>query len=121
MNFRGEVRITVEQVFRLLEASGPVEVGDRGVLLQSLHDLRCLLRQGIAFVRGRVVGLVEAVRKNVDHGNDGNDHQNIESRVGRVLRLSGFEPLLIPLHYDLQRRDSMERAVKKRPRNVSVT
>src|SRR5438034_7320162 len=38
MNFRGEVRITVEQVFSLLEASGPVEVGDRGVLLQSLRS-----------------------------------------------------------------------------------
>ena len=45
-----KILVLVEQIFAVFEAGALVEVGDRRVLLQSLDDLRRLLREAIALV-----------------------------------------------------------------------
>src|ERR1700722_18228490 len=64
MNFRRKVRVLIELILRPLESRRLVVIRDGRRLLQFLDDLRGLLRQAVALVRGRVVGLVVAVREN---------------------------------------------------------
>ena len=101
----------------LRETGGLIEIGDRGVLLQALHDLRGLVGEAVTLVGSRVVRLVVTVGQNVGDYDHGDHHQDVDGRVCRVFGLSGFHHWLAI--YDLQRSDSMERAVKNSPRKIS--
>ena len=79
------------------EAGALVEIGNGRILLQAFHDFCRLVGEAVALVGGGVVGFVVAIRKNVRHHQDGNDHENVDSCVGQVLSLSCFEPLSIHL------------------------
>src|ERR1017187_8540702 len=58
VKFWGKICVLVQQVLRVLESPGHVEVSNGGVLLQPFHDLCSLLGEAIALVCGSVVGLV---------------------------------------------------------------
>src|SRR5438270_4264251 len=81
----------------MTEAAALVEIGNGRVLLQAFYHFCSLVREAVAPVRGRVVGLVVAICKNVRHHYDGYDHEDVDRCVGRVLGWSCFEPLSIHL------------------------
>ena len=65
--------------------------------------------------------LVVTIGEVVGDDHDGEDDQDVSGRISRVLRLSRLQPLDLPfLTYDLQRRDSIERAVKKSPTKMTL-
>ena len=84
----GKGRIAVQQVARLREAAGVVEVGDVNVAVEALDHLDGLVGEAELLVGGGVVRLVVAVGQEIDRRQHGEDHDDVDGDVGGVLGLS---------------------------------
>src|SRR5262249_1989916 len=66
VDLRREIGVLLELIAAIAKALRLIEVGDGGVLLETLDDLSCLFGERIALVGGRVECLVVAIGQNVD-------------------------------------------------------
>src|ERR1035441_572569 len=87
----GEGGVAVEQIARLGEAGGFVEVGELDFALEAADYLDGLVGEAELLVAGGIVALVVAVGEEVDGAQNREDHQDVSAGVSRVPGLSGFE------------------------------
>ena len=99
----GDGRIAVEQILARLEIALLVVIGDGGGLSQPLYNLHGLVGETELLVRSGVIRLVVAIGKYVGHRDNGQDDQNVDRRVRRVLGLSRLDPTAIHLRPPTQR------------------
>src|SRR5258708_8264312 len=72
-------------------------MGNGRVLLESLDDLYGLIGEAVALVGSSVEGLVVAIGQHVRGGDDGKNHRDVCSGIGRVPGLSGLKKLIAHL------------------------
>src|SRR6266446_1639511 len=91
MNFRREVRILIQNIFRLIVSGALIEIAYRRVLVQFSDDLLGLIRKAVALVRGPVIRFVVTIRQHIHHHHGGDNYRYVNGNVARELRLSGLE------------------------------
>ena len=91
MNFRGEVRVLIQNVFRLAVSGALIEIAYRRVLVQFSNDLLSLIRKAVALVCGPVIRFVVTIREHVHDHHGGDNYRHVNGNVAGELRLSGLE------------------------------
>ena len=74
----------------MLESRALIEVANGHILFEALDDLRRLLGKAIALVGCAVVRLGVAIGQNVHDYDCGDDDQDVDGSIRRVLSLPGF-------------------------------
>jgi hypothetical protein len=90
----GKGRIAVQQVARLWEAAGFLEVENVDVALEARDHLDGLVGEAELLVGGGIPRLVVAVRQEVDGREDGQDDDDVDGYVSGVLGLPFLEPFV---------------------------
>ena len=91
MNFRREVRILIQNIFRLIVSGALIEIAYRRVLVQFSNDLLSLIRKAVALVCGPVIRFVVTIREHVHDHHGGDNYRHVNGNVAGELRLSGLK------------------------------